>query len=66
MGPTTARVMTATANNVSTDTTYGKLAGMTRVMTTRRSTVGDMERCTMIQAGVVWCRMMQTDKVMIK
>jgi len=66
MGSTTAHVMTAAANGMSTATAYGKLAGMTNVMTTRRSTVGDMERCAMMQAGVVWCRMMQTDKVMIK
>jgi len=66
MGSTTAHVMTAAANGMSTATAYGKLAGMTNVMTTRRSTVSDMERCAMMQAGVVWCRMMQTDKVMIK
>jgi len=59
-------VDTSTVSTVSTDTAYGKLAGMTNVMPTRRSTVSDMERCATMQAGVVWCRMMQTDKVMIK
>jgi len=57
---------TVDTSTVSTATAYGKLAGMTNVMTTRRSTVSDMERCATMQAGVVWCRMMQTDKVMIK
>jgi len=59
MGSTTAHVMTAAANGMSTATAYGKLAGMTRVMTTLVSTVGDM----------VWCRMMcmmQTNEVMVK
>jgi hypothetical protein len=57
---------TVDASTVSTAIAYGKLAGMTNVMTTRRSTVADMDRCIMMQASVVWCRMMQTDKVMIK
>ena len=62
----TGIMTTVDTSTVSTDTAYGKLAGMTKVMTSRKSTVGDMERCTMMQAGVVWCRTMQTDKVMIK
>ena len=67
VGPTITCIMTTIdTSTVSTATAYGKLAGMTNVMTTRRSTVGDMERRAMMQAGVVWCRMMQTDKVMIK
>ena len=69
MSSTTACVMTAAANVVSTATAYDKLAGMTNVMTTRRPTVGNMERCTMMQADVVWCRMMsmmQANEVMVK
>jgi len=72
MGSTTAHVMTAAANGMSTATAYGKLAGMTRVMTTLVSTVGDMVWCRMMcmmSVDVVWCRMMcmmQTNEVMVK
>ncbi len=64
--PAAGTMTTVDASTVSAVSANAMIAGMSDWMASRDSTVGDMDRCIMMQAGVVWCRMMQADNVMIK